>query len=509
MTTPAYTPEQQRSGQRLMILEGLFSRAMESVTTGIILTGFALALGASDAEIGLIAAIPFLAHLVHLPGVVLLARTRDRRAVAVTAAVAARATLLLIALIPFAMGGLELRPLHALIPLLVVYSVFANVGGAAWQVWVRDLVPREELGRYFGRRMAVLATVGVVVTLAAGQFVSWWRRAFPERELEAFGILFLVGGLAGFVSAAIVRRAPVALATPTQVHIRSMLRRPISDTNYRRVVIFLASWGFAANFSLPFVAVVLLGPLGYSVGTVVAFSAFSTAVNVLSLKVWAPVTDRFGNKPVLAMGASVFVLAIATWAFTPKETGWLVLASATTTYGLLGLGAGAIDLASNGLILKLAPDEDAPAYLATASVARSVAAGVAPLLAGAAATLLAGRAFVVRFAWVDPAGERGITALQFVHYDFLFLTSIALGLYAVHRLLGFEEHGEASPGVVVRSLRHDVGQFGGLAGLRGFAHLASYIVEGAYGLQRTMDPRRVRDAFDLDDDEHGPRRPPP
>ncbi|HVM46016.1 MAG TPA: MFS transporter, partial [Candidatus Thermoplasmatota archaeon] len=491
--------------------EGLFSRAMEAATTGVILVGFALALGASDAEIGLIAAIPFLAHLVHLPGVVLLARTRDRRAIAVGAAVAARATLFVVAALPFFVGGLALRPLHALIPLLVVYSVFANLGGAAWQVWVRDLVPREEMGRYFGRRMAVLSTVGVVVTLAAGQFVSWWRRAFPERELMAFGVLFFFGGIAGLVSAAIVRRAPVVLREPNEVHVGSMLRRPIRDVNYRRVVVFLASWGFAANFSLPFVAVVLLGPLGYGVGTVVAFSAFSTAVNVLSLKVWAPVTDRFGNKPVLSMGASVFVLAIALWAFTPKEAGWLVLASAATTYGLLGLGAGALDLASNGLILKLAPDEDAPAYLATASVARSVAAGVAPLIAGAVATLLAGRAFVVRLAWVQPSGERGITAVQFVHYDFLFLTSIVLGLYAVHRLLGFVEQGEASPGVVVRSLRHDVGQYGGVAGLRGFAHLASYVVEGAYGLQRTMDPRRVREAFDLeddDDDDEPPPRPP-
>lgn len=477
-----------------MVREGLFSRAMESVTGGVLLAGFALALGATDFEIGLIAAIPFLAQLVNLPAVLLLARTTDHRRFTVRAALAARLLFFPMALLPLV--SLPLRPVHALIPLLVAYAVFASLAGAAWQVWVRDLVPREQLGRYFGRRMALLSVVGLVATLAAGQLVAFWGRAFPERSAAVFAPLFALGGLFGLASVLLLARAPVVPATLERVEVGALLRRPLEDKNFRRVVVFLSAWGFAANFSLPFLSVVLLRTLGYSVSLVVVFAALSTAANILALRLWAPVTDRFGNKPVLALGSSLFLVAMLAWAFVRKEPGALVLAAAALVHVVLGIATAAIDLASNGLVMKLARDEEAAAYLSTASVAKSLATGVAPLLAGLVATFFAPRAFSVRFAWTTPGGETVVTALRFAHYDFLFLVSAILGLYALHRLLGFVEQGEAPPVAVARALRRDVQQFSSVAGMRQFAHVASYLTEAAYRLEQSLDVRRVMDEED-------------
>ncbi len=494
----AYTPEQQRAGQRTMLNEGLFSRAMEALISGVILAGFAIALGATDFEIGLISSIPFLAHLIHLPAVGILARTLDRRRLAVRAATVARLMLFAIALIPLV--NLPLRPVHALIPLLIVYALLANLAGAVWQVWVRDLVPRREFGSFFGRRMAWMSAVGLFMTLGAGFFVTFWRGQFPEQPNLAFGILFAAGAVLGLIGAAILNRAPMVHATLVPVDLGRALRRPLADANFRRVLVFLGAWGFAANFSLPFVTVVLIKTLGYSLGIAVLFAALSTAANVASLTLWAPVTDRFGNKPVLALGASVFVVAIGAWAIMPKVPGAGVLLMAGVVHILLGLAAGALDLASNGLVMKLAPDDDVPAYLSTASVAKSVATGVAPLVGGLVAALLADRAFFVRLGWSGMSGESTVTALRFAHYDFLFLISAILGLYAIHRLLGFVEEGEAPPVKVVRALRRDLGQVSSIAGMRQFSHMASYIVEAAYRFERTLDVRRT---IDIDDDDEG------
>ena len=497
----AYTDEERLRGQRAMIVEGAFSRAMEGVTGGVVLAGFALALGATDLEIGLVAAIPFLAQLAHVPTVAYLARFPDRRGLAVWGAVGARILFFVLACRPFL--SLPLRPVAALVPLLLAYATLATFSGGAWQVWVRELVPRAELGRYFGRRMAILSAVGLVTLVAAGQFLQRWR----GDPLVAFAVLFALGGVLGLVSAALLARAPsrISAARPDASLLRT-LRRPFADANYRRVLVFLSAWGFAANIALPFLSVMLLTTLGFGFGVVTLLAALSQVANIGGLRLWAPLTDRFGNKPVLGLAGSVFLLGMGLWAFLPKTpgaTGTLVLAG--VVHMLLGFALAGLDVASNGIVMKLAAEDDAPAYLASASVAKALATGVAPLLGGLLATFLSDRRFSVRLAWGGPEGESVVNAITFAGHEYLFLASVVLCLYALHRLLAFREEGEAPPEQVVRAMRREVAMVGSVAGMRQFAHAASYLVEAAYRFERSLDVRR---ALELDDDK-GSSPPPP
>ena len=480
----AYTEAEQRAGQRAMVLEGVFSRAMEGVTGGVILAGFALALGATDMEIGLIAAIPFLAQLAHVPAIALLSRFPDRRALTIGAATASRILLGVMALVPFLdLGGV--RPIHALLVLLVAYAVLATLAGASWQVWVRELVPRERLGRYFGRRMAVLSAIGLVTIVLAGQFVGRW----PGEQTTAFAVLFAAGLALGLTSSVLLARAPSRPSALSHGGFLQRLKAPLRDRNYRRLLVFLGAWGFAANVSLPFMSVVLLKQLGYGLGVVTLFAAVSQLANVAGLRLWAPLTDRFGNKPVLGLGAAVFLAALLLWVLTPKDPGVGVLVMAGLVHVLLGFALAALDVASNGIVMKLAPEDEAPSFLASASVVKALAAGVAPLLAGLAVTLLNGRDFRLQLAWTSPDGGGLLTAVRLGPYDVLFAASILLGLYAAHRLLGFHEEGEAPPETVMRAMRREVGQVSSVAGMRTFAHVASYVVEVAYRFERALGPR--------------------
>ncbi len=469
-----------------MILEGIFCRAMEGLTSGVVLAGFAIALGATDLEIGLLAAIPFLAQLAHIPAIAILARYPDRKRVCVSLSVLARAAFPLIALVAFLpWDGVALRQVDVVIAILIAYSIAATLSGAAWQVWVRELVPREQLGAYFGKRMGILAAIGLIVLLASGQFLAYWNTNHADRALEAFGILFLIGGILGWVSSAIASRAPSAAAPATVARdLRAALKAPLSSPNYRAVLIFLGVWGFAANLSLPFIAVVLLTRMGYGFGVVSALAALSLAANVIGFKMWGPLTDRFGNKPVLGVSASIFLAAMLGWAFLPQNASVIVLVGAAAVHVILGLAVSGLDVASNGIVMKLAPDDEAPAYLASASVVRALTAGIAPLVGGLAATFLAGREFAIRFTWTAPSGETSLTVMRFAHYDLLFIASAVLGLYALHRLLGFKEPGEAPQSEVVRALRREALTFSSIAGMRQFAHMGSYLVVAAYVFER-------------------------
>src|SRR4029079_655636 len=73
-------------GLRLSIVEGALSNIYISVTTGAFLTGFALLLGASDFELGVIGALPFVGQLFQFVGAYLEERLgQRRRLVALTA----------------------------------------------------------------------------------------------------------------------------------------------------------------------------------------------------------------------------------------------------------------------------------------------------------------------------------------------------------------------------------------------------------------------------------------
>ena len=490
---PAYTDEERARGQRTMVLEGVFSRAMEGITGGVVLAGFALALGATDFEIGLVAAIPFLAQLAHVPTVAYLARFHDRKGLATWGAVCARLVFFAIATIPFL--SLPVRPVSALVPLLVVYATLATFSGGAWQVWVRELVPRESIGRYFGRRMAVLSGVGLVTVVVAGQFLQRWS-GDPR---VAFAFLFTLGGALGLVSAAVLSRAPgrPSTALPRE-RFATLLRKPFADANYRKLLVFLGAWGFAANLALPFLSVMLLRTLGFGFGVVTLLAATSQLCNILGLRLWAPFTDRFGSKPVMGLAGSVFLVGMSLWAFLPKSasTGTLILAG--VVHALLGFAIAGLDVASTTVVMKLAREEEAPAYLASASVVKAVAAGAAPLVGGVLATLLADRRFSVRLAWGDPEREGVVNAVSFIGHEYLFLLSVVLCLYALHRLLAFTEEGEAPPEQVVRAMRREVGAVGSIAGMRQFAHAASYLVEAAYRFERSLDVRR---ALELEEED--------
>src|SRR6185437_12260340 len=112
-------------GFRLVLCDGLASEAMGTLTTGVLLAGFAVELGASNFAIGILAAVPFLIQLLQIPAVILVEHWRDRRRICVGASLIGRIFLLACAAVPF------LGPwgIAALIGLLTVYQGAGAIGG--------------------------------------------------------------------------------------------------------------------------------------------------------------------------------------------------------------------------------------------------------------------------------------------------------------------------------------------------------------------------------------------
>lgn len=427
-----------------LVRDGAYAQAVGALTAGVLLVGFALALGASNFVIGLLAAVPLLAQLVQVPTILLVERLRQRRRIAVFCLTASRLLLVPLALLPF----LEDTAL-ALALLIVGVGLSAALGAMAacsWNSWIHDLVPESILGQFFGRRQFYGTGLAMIIGLAAGYFVEWWARAGPGKPAFAWTTLFLLGALAAAASTLYLARVPEPRMAPPErkLHIRTILSEPFHHQNFRRLIWFFGAWQFATNLAAPFFAVYLVRQLGYDMAFVIQMMIVSQLANLLVTRQWGNLADRFSNKAVLRVCAPLYLLCIFAWTLValPEQHAWSV-PLLVLLHLAMGFAAAGVNLASGNIGLKLAPRGRATSFLAAASLVNSIAAGIAPVVGGLFADDFANRGLSLIVRWTSGPRTTDVMSVSLRHWDFFFLLACLFGLYALHRLVLVREEGRA------------------------------------------------------------------
>jgi len=219
----------------------------------------------------------------------------------------------------------------------------------------------------------------------------------------------------------------------------------------------MCSWNFAVNLAGPFFMVYMLKRLGLSMSFIIGLSIVSQVMNFLFLKIWGRYTDRFSNKSVLAISGPLFIFSILAWTFTTMpEKYFLTIPLLVVIHMVMGMSSAGVALASGNISLKLAPKGQATAYLATNTIANSVAAGIAPILGGKFADFFSGRELAWTLKYTSPTREFALPTLNLQQWDFFFALAFLLGLYALHRLAMIREEGEVEEKIVAQELFTEV-----------------------------------------------------
>lgn len=472
-------------GKTRMVQDAAWASLVGALYGGVILVGFALELGASPFVIGLIGAIPFLAQLGQLPAIVLIERVRERRRIAVYVVGAARVLIFSLALLPWLGEG------HSRLALLVGAQVAITLLGsfAACSInsWFHQLLAGQELGALYAQRLfwsTVLASLGGV---AAGNLIEHWPWG---EKLHAYSVSFAAAGVAGFIGlrALSLVPEPVMARTGPPVPILQLLVSPLSDLNFRRLIIFMGSWNFASNLAAPFLTVYLLQQQEYGLGTVTAMWATSQIANAVTLFAWGRISDRLSNKGILAAALPLYfacLIALPMSALPEKHA--LTLPLLWIIHVVMGMASGGIGLATGNIGLKLAPQGKGTAYLGTVSLAGSTSAGLAALLGGSLATAFAARQLSVDVSFTSPFRETGFAVMRLEHWEFLFGLSFLLGFYVMHALSRVQEGVEVVQREVMRNFA--------LETARTFDQISSTVSTALSGLApfgRLFDRRRAR-----------------
>ncbi|MDE2939484.1 MAG: MFS transporter [Chloroflexota bacterium] len=422
--------------------------AMFSIGGGGFMAAYALALGASNLQVGILAALPPVSQVIQLPAILLSEKFRARKAIAVPAWFLAQFMWLLIGCVPFLLNTPGAAAVTAIIFLLAVRGLFTSVYNTSVTSWVRDLVPQSLLGRYYSRRFGMMTVSIAVAGLGGSFFVYWWQSAAsPANDIYAYSLL-LVGGWAvfGFVGPLLVAGAREPLMPAAQEDGRStvsILLEPLQDRNFSRLIRFLVMWNFALNMAVPFFAVYMLTRLGFSLPIVIGFTIVSQVTNVLFIRVWGAMADRTGSKTVLSLAASLYLLVIFGWMFTTNPDQYiLTIPLLAVLHVFAGIAAAGVQLTIQTLALKSAPGGRATPYLGIAGMATGLGAGTGPIVGGALADFFSVRVFRIDLSWSTPSGVFELPSLTLAGFDFLFPIAFILGLLSLNLLAVLREEGD-------------------------------------------------------------------
>lgn len=428
-----------RKGLRMYIMDGFFSMGMNTLQGGVYLTAFALALGASQKMVGFIASIAFMSQLMQVPGLFILNKSPERKKNTVIITSIARLLWIPILFIPL----FSSQRVTILIVFLFFSAIIANLPNPSWNSLLRDLIPARKMGKVNSSRILISTVLALVLTISGGYFVDWWSERFPEQNLFAYSILFGIGVLSGLTGVIAILRIPEPRRKIEVLPLWTLLKTPIADKNFRRLLLFLGFWNFAVNMSSPFFVVFMLKRLDLSLFLVTVMLVTSQLTAIIFLRVWGTLADRYSNKSVLAISAPLFILVVLSWIFTATpDPHDFTLPLLYIIHVLNGIALAGVTLGITNIALKLSPSEYAHGYMTIVGMTTSVTGTIAPLFGGIMADIFSHIEVGIPLIISRDADSFTLPLISLKGLDFLFLMTFVFGLLAVHFLSHVHERGE-------------------------------------------------------------------
>jgi MFS family permease len=435
----------------MVIGDGLATEAMTTFTSGTFLIAMALLLGASNFQIGLLAALPTFTNIFQLISIWLVRRFNNRRAISVICALLARIPLVIIGLLCLLNHTISI---NTVIFFLFFNFLFGSIAGPSWNAWMKDLIPENLLGTYFSRRSSYTQMLNVGLSLILALFVDYIKTNYPQAQLITYSSMFIVGGLIGIIGAFVLSKAPEPISILTKENIFKLLRLPLRDSNFRQLLIFNSAWVFAINIATPFFIVFLMKGMGLSITYIIGFTIISQLCSILTIRIWGQFADRYSNKTIIAISAPLYILCLAGWCFVGIYSHLLPnLLLLFLIYAITGVATAGINLSITNLSLKLSPSEDAIIYLSSKDMTTAFFSSFTPLLGGYMADFFNHRSLTIDARFQGPELSKVIHLIHLHEWNFLFLIAAILAFVALELLISVNETGEVDKFIVTRIMR--------------------------------------------------------
>ncbi len=366
-----------RKALKFNTLEGTFAVASDQMAAPY-LGLFALALGATPSQIGMLNAFPaLLGNILQIPYGILAEKYGKRRLMVLAGGSWLRASWLLVAFMPFLLPAQIAVP--AVIFLATLRITIGSLGTPAWISIQADLVPAGIRGKYYANRNVIQNFAGLGATVVAGQVLGL---TFPWN----YQALFVLSAILGLTAASMFMRIPLndQHIHPPQKSSQGSLHRRLrnfvgtirSDANFASYCLSSLVWNFGVSVSGPLVAVYFIRTLEGPEGVWAVVTGAAIAAGILCQRYWGRLADRFGQKNVMSIAGIGAVLIPFLWFSIPHYA----LAVAVNFWA--GMSWAGYNLAAFNLLLEITPGRSRSMYAGVFNTLMGLATAAGPLVGG-------------------------------------------------------------------------------------------------------------------------------
>lgn len=352
------------------IKDGSAYSAMDGISSTYT-TPFALALGANNAEVGILSSAPNFFIILSQIFAGKYIEKRGGKAVTISLALIQRIIWLLIAFIPFIFFQ---EKLWIFIILVVFSQVFLSLANTAWSSWMGNLVPEKIRGSYFGKRSTIVSIFSFSTTLLAG-----WILGLTS-SLIGFSIIFFFAFVFGLISYSFLVKIPEVgyeeMESKKRLSIIEFLKEFKKYRNFHPFTRHMSLISFAVALASPFFTVYMLNVLKIGYEWYGVIIASETLTRILMLRYWGKLSDKFGDRTIMSLCNILLIFYPFFFLFAANPL-HLILISIFS-----GIAWSGFDLTSFNYLLDVTPPEKRPSYIANYKISVGLALFLGPLTGG-------------------------------------------------------------------------------------------------------------------------------
>lgn len=358
----------EQHNRRVILTSGTLWAAFNGLTS-VYLAAYALVLGASNTIIGLLAAMPFLAHLLaELPGAALVEHV-SRKRIYLTSALIARFWWIPLLFAPYILR----QPLVPVILFYFLYRLGESFKDPSWNSLFADVVSEKTRGDFVSARFRLIAISAMIVTILGGL----WLRQFPKESPLGFSIMFLIGAILGIL--AVLAMGNIK-EPPYKDHRRHKLRDffRIPNSGFKTFLTYSLVFDFGFKIAAPLFVVYWLKNLNMSYTFFAVAIATSTLTQFIVSRHIGTWSDKVGDKPVAIFGSIGTSLTPLLHIFITPATAWAVI----PVQVLNGIAWAAADISRFNLLLDVTKTETQALQIAEYKFYTAIPLVIAPVIGG-------------------------------------------------------------------------------------------------------------------------------
>lgn len=384
-TSGSLTTAERRRALSWGLANGALWSAGNALTTGPLVSYLMQDLKASGLALSLMFAAPTLAGLMRLAAPAVIRRAGTARRACLSLSLASYLLIFGLPAIAAVAHAVDRRvAIGALIGVLFVHQLLEYLGTVALWSWWADLVPLPIRGRYFARRQVWQLCVAIPVMVAGAYFAVFWRTnqvGQPQQAMWNYALPAMLGAVCLLASLLPLAMMPATerYAMPPRGELWATIWAPFADRRFWRLLVFRAWFSLSNGISQTVQGIYPKQVLDLSVGELTTMRSVTMVGQLGASPAVGRMSDRFGNRPLLVLGQACVSASLLFFIWpTNYETRWLMLGA-----WILYAGYAAHNICLPNLILKLAPDVEKSAYVASYEALGSVCNAGTIILGGA------------------------------------------------------------------------------------------------------------------------------